>query len=657
MLPHLLRRSFRRLLPLFGRNLDIIPCLLGVSLLQRQGNMKAFFSFSESFVSPLFPQSGDVVVLSIAFSSEPENVLLRADDDNGLLSTYEMRRQGYFNNAYLYTASARVTATGEPFRFFFAFIENGRSWYYSKAGITRNTPRLGDRFSLIPSIEAPSWVASSTCYQIFPDRFFRGDESLGAREGEYEFDGGRVTTPSFDSAPRPFSEARCLDFYNGDIPGIIKKLPYLKELGVTALYLNPIFDSRTTHRYDTADFMHVDPKLGGDEAYASLVAAAHEMGIHIILDISINHTGTEALWFRKAMEDKESEEHGYYYFEDGNVRCWQGVKTLPQLNYNSQALRDRMYRLEESVMQKYIRPPFSQDGWRLDVSPEVGRTEKDHLTKEVWREVRKSLKAVKKDLYLVGEDWDDSTEYMQGDTWDATMNYYGVSRPLRSWMGERDRFLTPGWGHDPVREPCWNGWETAEALRAAISSVPDQSAFFQMNLIDSHDTPRLHNDKAVFSRSIYIGVVLAYFSLPGMPSIYYGDENLIDGEMRSVEASRYPMCWDEGRWDKCVHEAYRKMAELRKQSFFPYAACRIEGVDDDCFVIERIASSVASIALINKCPRRRKVSLDLFALPHGRISVWYGEAEAAVVNGTLDVSLPPQSSAVIILTQGQEIQC
>ena len=613
--------------------------------------IRAFFSYSEPFVSPFFPRKGEMTEFSIAFSSDPDAAILRSDDDNGLVSSYAMRKKGTFNGAALYAASAPVTTCEGLFHFYFAFISEGMSWYYSKAGITRNVPKLSDRFAVIPSLDAPSWVASSTCYQIFPDRFFRGDESCGRREGEYEFDGGRVTTPPFDSVPKPFSEARCLDFYNGDLKGIEDKLPYLAQLGVTAIYLNPINDARTVHHYDAVDFMHVDPKLGGDEAYERLIEKAHSMGIRIILDISINHTGTEAVWYRKALSDPDSPERGFYYFDGSEARCWQGVKTLPQLNYRSEELRERIYRRPGSAMQKYLLPPFNQDGWRLDVAPELGRAGSDQLTMEVWREVRKSLKTLKRDLYLVGEDWDDSTEYMQGDTWDATMNYYGSSRPLRSWMGERDRFLTPGWGHDPEHEANWTGEEMVKALQDAVASVPDQAAFFEMNLLDSHDTPRLHNNRAVFQREVYIGCVLAYFSLPGMPSIYYGDENLIDGEMGSVEAARYPMCWDERCWDLKVHEAYRRMAELRKLPFYAYSAVRFETIDREAFAIERIAAGRAAVTIVNRCPRERSVSIPLFAMPSGSVSVWYGEAEAAVSGGYLSVRLPAFSSAVIILSE------
>ncbi len=616
-------------------------------------SIEVYSSVSADFVSPLFPKKGDEIRISIIFSRKPDSVLLFSDCDSGTLSSSVMKWKGTYNGAFIYESSCMMTSSDDIFHYYFAFIHQGKSWYYGKSGMTRFVPSLNDRFSLIPSLEAPEWVEGAVCYQIFPDRFYSGDPSVGAREGEYEFDGGRVTTPSFDSIPRPFSESRCLDFYNGDLKGIEEKLPYLKSLGVNVIYLNPINASRTVHRYDAVDFFHVDEKLGGDEAFRSLMEKAHECGIRVIVDISINHTGTEAEWFRKAVEDPSSAEHGFYSFdENGNPRFWQGVKTLAQLNYTSDILRDRVYRAPDSAMQKFLRPPFMQDGWRLDVAPEVGRYGSVQLTKEVWREVRKALKNVKKDLYLVGEDWDDSAEYLQGDMWDGVMNYYGVSRPVRSWMGERDRFLSAGWGHDPDHEEAFSGYDMANALSSALRSIPDQSVYFQMNLFDSHDTPRLHNNKAIFRKKVYIGCIITEFMLPGMPSIYYGDENLLDGEMGSVEAARYPMCWDEDKWDKDIHEVYVRMGKIRALPFFAYSSFILKAVDNDCYMLARFVRDKAVVVVINRLPRERRVSLDLFALPSEEVSVLYGNGNASIENGYLEVDLPGEESVVLSLSGG-----
>ena len=618
--------------------------------------LKAFSSFSSQFVSPLFPGKGEETVFSIVFSERPESVLLRADSDSGTEWSYPMKESGTLNGAFRYSASAPVTSSDELFCYYFAFIYHGKSWYFSKKGITRSTPRRKDRFSLIPSLSAPAWVASSTCYQIFPDRFCSGNPGVGAKEGEYEFDGGVVSVHSFDEKPQPFSIARCLDFYNGDLKGIEDKIGYLKDLGIDTLYLNPVNASMTVHRYDAVDFFHVDEKLGGDEALISLIDKLHENGMRIIVDISINHTGIENPWFRKALEDRGAEEAGFYVFENGEPCYWQGVRTLAQLNYSSGKLRDLIYRDHDSVLQRFIRPPFSQDGWRLDVAPEVGRSKDSQLTAGIWREVRNSLKAIRPDLYLVGEDWDDSSEYLQGDMWDGTMNYYGAGRAIRSWMGERDRFLTPGWGHDPEREAPWSGYEMADAIMDGVSSVPDQIAFFQMNLIDSHDTPRLHNNKAVMNKDLYFGCLMVLFMLPGMPSVYYGDEIGLEGEMGSVEGARYPMCWDESKWDKEIKAMYSQLSRIRKLPFLAYSAFTAEAIDNDAFSIKRIGRDEALVAVVNRCPRRRSLSLDGFALPLGRVSIAAGKGSARICGGRIEVEAEAMQSILLYLTASDAVE-
>ncbi len=616
--------------------------------------IKAFSSFSDLFVSPLFPGKGDEAVLSAVFSEKPDYAILRADGDTGLLYSYDMEHRGMLNGEHLYSASARIGCSDEPFRYFFIFGWNGQAWYLSKSGITRNCPKISDRFTLLPSLDAPSWIPSSVCYQIFPDRFCRSGSSEGVKEGEYEFDGAMTTAPDSGSVPRPFESARCLDFYNGDLKGIEMHIDHLLSMGVTVLYLNPIYTARTVHRYDAVDFFHVDPHIGGDEALISLSRALHDKGIRLILDISINHTGIECPWLKKAIEDPESEEAGYYYIEDGKPALWQGVGTLAQLNYRSQRLRDIMYRAHESVMQRFIRPPFCIDGWRLDVSPEVGRNGKDQLCRGIWKEVRESLKGIKHDLYLVGEDWDDSSDYLQGDAWDGVMNYYGCGRLIRSWMGESDRYLTPFWGHDPEKVPPFTGEEMERAISDAVISLPDQMAFFQMNLVDSHDTPRLHNNERVMSKDLYKGALMIMYMLPGMPSVYYGDEILLAGRMGSAEGARYPMNWNESEWDHEVLETVRTLGKVRKFPFFPYSAFRVGAIDSEAFYIARIGKGIAAVSVINRCPRRRSVSLSLFSLPKKRALPVIASSEAEIESSHLTLTLDRNESALYILTDKDE---
>ncbi len=615
--------------------------------------IEVYSAFSSDFVSPLFPKKGEDVELSIVFSSSPDEVLLKYDSATGLVFNKKMERKGEYNGMVRYSLVVPTSLDETNFHYYFVFFLDGASYYYSKKGITRIIPSVKNRFSLITGLNAPDWVASSTCYQIFPDRFCSSGLSRGAKAGEYEFDGGMVTTPKWTDAPKPWNESRCCDFYNGDLKGIEEKVDYLSSLGVNALYINPIFSSQSVHRYDTVDFFSVDEKLGGDEALISLVNTMHKHSIKVILDISINHTGLEGVWLKKAIEDPESEERGFYYFNsDGSVRCWQDVKTLPQLNYNSTKLREYMYRGEKSVMKKYLAEPFNIDGWRLDVAPEVARAGSDQMCRELWKDINKELKSFKKALYLVGEDWDDTAPYLEGDIWDGTMNYYGCGRPIRCWMGERDRFLSPkGEDTKPGLDKSWNAYELSDALNEALNSVPGQTPYFQMNLFDSHDTPRLHNHKKVYDRDIYKGVVLLQYMLPGMPSTYYGDEIQNDGTITSNEGARYPFEWREEREDGDMLSYFRKLGEIRNSNkdFF-YSATRIRPLDESAVLVERIGKGFTYAAVINK-GGKRKVEIDGVMPSLEKASILLGEGKAKVKNGKLSLVLDEKKSLLILLEE------
>ncbi len=615
--------------------------------------IEVYSAFSSDFVSPLFPKKGEDVELSIVFSSFPDEVLLKYDSATGLVFNKKMERRGEYNGMVRYSAVVPASLDETNFHYYFVFFLDGASYYYSKKGITRIIPSIKNRFSLITGLNAPDWVARATCYQIFPDRFFSSGLSRGAKKGEYEFDGGVVTTPKWTDTPKSWNESRCCDFYNGDLKGIEEKVDYLSSLGVNALYINPIFSSRSVHRYDTVDFFSVDEKLGGDEALISLVNTMHKRSIKVILDISINHTGLEGVWLKKAIEDPESEERGFYYFNsDGSVRCWQDVKTLPQLNYNSEKLREYMYRGEHSVMKKYLAEPYNIDGWRLDVAPEVARSGTDQMCMELWADINRELKSFKKGLYLVGEDWDDSAPYLDGDIWDGTMNYYGCGRPIRSWMGEKDRFLSEkGEAGNPGVDKSWNGYELSDALNEALMSVPGQTAYFQMNLFDSHDTPRLHNNSRVYDRDIYKGVVMLQYMLPGMPSTYYGDEIQNEGKISSNEGARYPFEWREEREDSDMLSYFRKLGKIRNSNkeFF-YSAVRIRPLDESAVVVERIGKGFTYAAVINK-GGKRKVSLDGIMPSLEKASILLGEGKAEIKNGKLSLSLEEKKSLLILLEE------
>lgn len=307
-----------------------------------------------------------------------------------------------------------------------------------------------------------------------------------------------------------------------------------------------------------------------------------------------------------------------------------------------------MYRGENSVMKKYLRKPYDIDGWRLDVAPEAGRRGSEQLCRDLWMDVNRELRKVKKDLYIVGEDWDDSTLFLQGDMWNATMNYYGSGRPLRSWTGERDRFLIPGYGHAPDEEENFTAEDMCAFFKAAVDSVPGQTPYLQMNLIDSHDTPRLHNHTKIFDRDIYKGVLLALYMLPGMPNIYYGDEVLLSGTIDSNEGARYPMEWREEYQDKDMLSYVRMLGEIRKDEDLAYSASLFRALDEKAFALIRVTGSKAWAAVINR-GEGREVGLDLEFLPSAGASVILGDGRTEVRDNRLFITLGEKRSLLILL--------
>ena len=349
------------------------------------------------------------------------------------------------------------------------------------------------------------------------------------------------------------------------------------------MYLNPIFSAATVHKYDCLDYFEIDPHLGGEKALAELTDELHKAGIRLILDVSVNHTGTAHKWFNKegsffdksigAYNNKESLERSFYFFnEDNSYKAWLGFETLPTLNYTSKELREIIYESEDSLVKKWLKTPYSIDGWRFDVADVMARNNELQLQHEVWPGIRKSIKAVNKEAYVLAEDWGDCSEYLQGTEWDSPMNYYGFGRCARQFCGEPDLFNMRSEVLSQIPYKM-----TADDLRYRImehwAKLPYVIQEVQFNLLDSHDVSRLHNDEKV-TEGNYEAAVAMLFTMPGAASIYYGDELAIDGSMATTEDCRYPMPWDRVTEDLSerddrtgrYYRLYHKLASLKKNS-------------------------------------------------------------------------------------------
>ncbi|HEX2954398.1 MAG TPA: glycoside hydrolase family 13 protein [Bacillota bacterium] len=373
------------------------------------------------------------------------------------------------------------------------------------------------------STTSPAWLEDTVFYQIFPERFCNGDQQNDPK-----------STVAWGSRPENFN------FFGGDLEGITQKLGYLERLGINALYLNPIFDAPSNHKYDTRDYLRIAPEFGDMRTYLRLVRKLHEKGIRVILDGVFNHTGDDFWAFKDLLLRQEKSPYKKWYHcravpvsqtPNPNYECWWGIGTLPKLNYS------------EPEVVKYILHAVAFwtmtgiDGWRLDVPNEV--------VIEFWHVFKKLVKAINPEAYIVGEIWEDATPWLGNRLFDAVMNYV--------W-----RDLVLGFfAHENMNAASFEAG--LRALREKYSLEVTSSMF---NLLGSHDTPRFltmcggRKDRMLMA-------LLFQFTYPGVPVIYYGDEIGMTGD--KDPDCRKTMIWDETRWDKEIYQTYRKLIHFRKE--------------------------------------------------------------------------------------------
>jgi alpha-glucosidase len=524
--------------------------------------------------------------------------------------------------------------------------------FFTRGGVQTINPTEDRDWTLMPGFSGADWVRGAVFYQIFPDRFHAGDPGVGRAPGVYRFDDGTPRVMDWLAPPLGYAEGRCLDFYNGDLAGIARKLDYLDDLGVTALYLTPVFRARTTHRYDCIDYFHVDDALGGDHALAALTAAARARGMRVVLDVSLNHTGSDHPWLRQAQADPGSREAGFYYADGrGGHHGWCGVRTLPQLNYASAALRRIIWEGDDALVRHWLKPPWQIDGWRFDVGNMTGRRGPDQFGHAIWRGVRQAVKQQRPDAYIVGEHWEDAIAYQLGDEWDGAMNYFGCASPLRRWLGEQLRFEANGPDFPPKsREPA-TGHELAAMLRQTLDRLPSQHAALQLNLLGSHDIHRLHHSPG-FDWPRYRGAVMLQFLLPGAPSIWYGDEVGLAGHAQSVEGCRYPMEWRTERWDQRFCTLYRILARLKRdEPVLSDGAHGFLAVGERHLAFARHGRGKAFVAVLNGAaePARIELPMAVLGLCEAAREVFDGR-RFPVRDGTLALDLAPRESLLLTMT-------
>ena len=407
----------------------------------------------------------------------------------------------------------------------------------------------------------PDWVKDAVFYQIFPDRFARSD---------------RVGKPShlepWDSPPTVYG------FKGGDLLGVLEHLDYLDDLGITAIYLNPIFQSAANHRYHTQDYYRVDPLLGGDGAFGRLLDAVHARGIRLILDGVFNHASRGFYQFYHTLENGAASPYlDWFHFDrrrletgrrpaaypdvrdhDGSpgnpnsreafgYRAWWDLPALPEFNTDSPEVRRFLFDVARHWVEQGI------DGWRLDVPACI---DDDRF----WQQFRTEVKDVNPEAYIVGEIASDATRWLQGDQFDGVMNYLFTKACLGFFGGAAlDRDLLP----PPLRpvKDSLGAAAFARRMEELLTMYPPEAALAQLNLLSSHDTPRfltlVQHRKAILRLA-----VVFQMTYPGAPSIYYGDEIGMAGG--PDPDCRRPFPWDESRWDHELRDFFKRCIALRR---------------------------------------------------------------------------------------------
>ncbi len=539
----------------------------------------------------------DTLKIKIKLSDAERCRLILKKDDDGSFKAYEMEKD-----------------LDKSFSCVLPPLKKGLYWYYfvfdnefciglgyNYNAVVTDNPSYYQLLVYSHTYQTPEWFKGGIMYQIFPDRFYR--------EGDFKVPAGKIKREDWGGIPtyKPNSKGKVLnnDFFGGNLKGIEKKLDYIKDLGVNVIYLNPIFQSFSNHRYDTSDYMKIDEVLGTEQDLKSLIEKAKKLDIKIIFDGVFNHTGDDSVYFNKyghfdtvgAYQSKKSPYYDWFCFDSfpDTYKSWWGIDVLPTINKNSKEFEDFIAG-EGGMLEHYAN--LGVGGVRLDVV--------DELPDSFVVKIRNAIRKVNKDNLLIGEVWEDATnkiaygvrrKYFQGAELDSVMNY-----PLKNAI---------------INYVMWcDSYEIANTVRSQLDNYPKQALDCLMNILGTHDTPRilsiLGSDRVPTTKEasenfrlniceIRKGIdklkiaSLLQFTLYGVPSVYYGDEVGLEGNMDPFNRKCFP--W--GKENQEILSWYNKLGELRKHPLFKDGRVNILAQDRGLFIFERTNGSENIIVAIN----------------------------------------------------------
>jgi glycosidase len=555
-----------------------------------------------------------------------------------------------------------------------------------------------------PKFQTPSWMASANVYEIFPDRFRNGDPT-----NDYCVSGSSAGCPSFyGAAPSntiavttwntllcdPYNQSgSCPNdfgniFYGGDLQGIQNELDYIQNLGFDTLYLTPIFQADSNHRYDTDDYLTVDPALGGNAAFASLLNEVTRRGMRVILDGVFNHASSDSAYFNRynrfppvgACQSLNSPYRTWFHFNDANVPCttvdypgWFGYDTLPTFDHTAQAVQDFFYSgAADNVILHWYKAGVS--GWRFDVASDP------NFPHAWWVALRERAKSDKSDGPLLGEIWPNASQWLAGDQMDGVMNYrfrrnvLGFARGAYGWVDNNDN------GNDSIIPLTPSQFDTAN--RAVRDDYPPQASAAMLNLIDSQDTNRalyilteLGDNGMTQAKQRLELAALFQFTYIGAPTVFYGDEAAMNAPSRYNGANgpvgdpyaRAPYPWTDqpgnptiyGPPDLSVIAYYTKLAHLRKQYPALSSGTFVTLLNGDIqqpstaassYAYGRVGSGQAAIVALNNGPAANTplIPVSAYYADGTQLQDALGGATYTVSGGNVSLTLGAISGVVLL---------
>lgn len=626
-------------------------------------NKNAIFSDGTSdYREPCEPACNSMVKIRVRLGKDES--LVNLITNKGIFSMELVDEDNYFRyfEASLYMEKERL-------RYYFEIrSKDGEVCYYNRKGVTDKVEE-GYSFVITPGFHTPNWAKGAVFYQIFVDRFFNGDPTNDVEDKEYVYVGGKSKKVT-DWYKYPDKDG-IREFYGGDLQGVIEKLPYLADLGIDAIYLNPIFVSPSNHKYDTQDYDYVDPHFGviknddntllKDEEYQNtkakkyikrvtdyanlkasndllieLVSKAHNLGIKVILDGVFNHCGSFHKWLDRegiysnakeyeigAFLDKNSPYRDYFHFREDKwpnnhtYDGWWGYDTLPKLNYEGSR---KLYQYIMELGKKWVSPPYNCDGWRLDVAADLGFSrEFNHI---FWKDFRKSVKEANPDAIILAEHYGDPEEWLQGDEWDTIMNYDAFMEPV-TW------FLTGLEKHsDAYDEKMLNSYEHyKDAMIYHMAKYQTSSLLTAMNELSNHDHSRFltRTNKKVgristlgpeaanegVNKAVFREAITIQMTWPGAPTIYYGDEAGLCGFTDPDNRRTYP--W--GREDKELIAFHKDIIKIHKTyEVFKTGSFKFLTGDYGVLVYGRFNKNDKFIIAINNNEKEVKIKVNAWEI-------------------------------------------